>query len=139
MGGESGPHNGKSPPEDEHRWTNFADSFWYLDAMASKAAAGYAVFCRQDFVGIDYGLVDQLSYTPLPDYFAGLLWSDLMGTGVVKVFTEAEDTVRAWAHCSPASSGGGVTVLLMNLMPPTTPYNINTTISGYAECNNSNC
>ena len=26
--------------------------------MCQKAASGYDMFCRQDFVGIDYGLVD---------------------------------------------------------------------------------
>ena len=53
--GEIGPHNGKSPGCDHTsmRWANFGDSFWYLDAMGSKAANGYSVFCRQDFVGID--------------------------------------------------------------------------------------
>ena len=52
--GEIGPHNGGSQPCDHTsmRWAHFADSFWFLDAMASKAKHGYAAFCRQDFVGI---------------------------------------------------------------------------------------
>jgi hypothetical protein len=37
------------------RWANFANSFWYMDAMAAKAAHGFSVFCRQDFIGADYG------------------------------------------------------------------------------------
>lgn len=50
--GEIGPHNGKSPGCDKTagRWSNFGDSFWYLDAMASKALGGYSAFCRQDFI-----------------------------------------------------------------------------------------
>ena len=54
--GEIGPHNGGTVPCDHTmmRWANFADSHWYLDAMGVKAASGYSVFCRQDFVGIDY-------------------------------------------------------------------------------------
>ena len=54
--GEIGPHNGGSPPCDHSsmRWANFGDSFWYLDAMGVKAAGGYSVFCRQDFIGADY-------------------------------------------------------------------------------------
>ena len=39
------------------RWANFANSFWYMDAMAAKAAHGFSVFCRQDFIGADYGTV----------------------------------------------------------------------------------
>ena len=55
--GEIGPHNGGTVPCDHTtmRWANWADTFWYLDSMATKAAHGYKVFCRQDFIGIDYG------------------------------------------------------------------------------------
>ena len=55
--GSAGPHNGGSPPCDHSsmRWANFANSFWYMDAMATKAAHGFSVFCRQDFIGADYG------------------------------------------------------------------------------------
>eukprot|EP01050_Picozoa_sp_SAG11_P014326 SAG11_NODE_1751_length_4316_cov_5.025611_3_plen_462_part_00 len=51
--GEIGPHNGGSPPcnHSSMRWANFANSFWYMDAMATKAAHGFDVFCRQDFIG----------------------------------------------------------------------------------------
>jgi heparanase 1 len=51
--GEIGPHNGGSPPctHSSMRWANFANSFWYMDAMATKAAHGFSVFCRQDFIG----------------------------------------------------------------------------------------
>ena len=42
--GEIGPHNGKSPgcSHSSMRWANWGDTFWYLDAMASKAANGYS-------------------------------------------------------------------------------------------------
>jgi hypothetical protein len=63
--GEIGPHNGGTVACDHSmmRWANFADSHWYLDAMGVKAAAGYSVFCRQDFVGIDYGMIDCSTYS----------------------------------------------------------------------------
>merc|ERR1712048_136653 len=96
------------------RWANFADSFWYLDAMASKAANGYSVFCRQDFVGIDYGMLDCATNNPLPDYYAGILWSQLMGMNVLQTTSSDTNTVRAYAHCS-AKSSDDVTVLLLNL------------------------
>ena len=34
------------------RWATFADSFWYADALATKAKFTYAGFCRQDFIGV---------------------------------------------------------------------------------------
>ena len=53
--GEIGPHPGRSPGCDHSslRWANFGDTFWYIDSMGLKAASGYDMFCRQDFVGID--------------------------------------------------------------------------------------
>ena len=57
----------------------FGDSYWYLDAMAVNAKFGCSAFCRQDFIGIDCGLLDCATHTPLPDYYAGLLFSKLMG------------------------------------------------------------
>jgi len=114
--GEIGPHNGKSPPCDSSsmRWANFADSFWYLDAMAQKAAHGYSAFCRQDFVGIDYGMLDCATNEPLPDYYASILWSKLMGRSVLRVDVEgANRDLRAYAH--EAADGNGATLLLLNL------------------------
>lgn len=71
--GEIGPHNGGSPPCDPawRRWANFADSFWYLDALGTKAANGYKAFCRQDYIGGDYGLLDCRTQVPTPDYYTG--------------------------------------------------------------------
>jgi hypothetical protein len=125
--GEIGPQGGGGPPKqlgdacahNEMRWANFGDSFWYLDAMALKAAHGYSVFCRQDFIGIDYGLMDCRDQTPLPDYYAALLWTTTMGREVLAVDSSAP-LLRAYAHCSAAAtrdSGGtdSITVLLINL------------------------
>eukprot|EP01048_Picozoa_sp_COSAG05_P008709 COSAG05_NODE_678_length_7984_cov_3.957134_2_plen_167_part_00 len=73
----------------------------------------------QDFIGIDYGLIDCKTYDPLPDYWGGLLWSQVMGRGVVK--TSSNSTIRAYAHCSSSSSGssgpGDLSVMLLNLQP----------------------
>jgi heparanase 1 len=127
--GEIGPHNGGSPGCDHSnmRWANFGDAFWYLDAMGQKAANGYSVFCRQDFVGIDYGMIDCATYNPLPDYYAGMLWSRLMGREVLSVDTAAlakqSEHIRVYAHCAPATSNPTdrmVTVLVLNTSPTLT-------------------
>jgi hypothetical protein len=58
--GEVGPHNGGGGSS--HAPTNcagnrvcgrFGSALWYADAMAAKAGAGYAKFCRQDAIGAD--------------------------------------------------------------------------------------
>ena len=90
--------------------------------MASKAAHGYKAFCRQDFVGIDYGLIDCATYSPLPDYYAGILWGRLMGMEVITLHNNRSDhQLRTYAHCSAISGARdeleprGLTVLLINL------------------------
>jgi heparanase 1 len=111
--GEIGPHNGGSPPcnRSSMRWANFANSFWYMDAMATKAAHGFSVFCRQDFIGADYGILDCSTQTPLPDYYTSKMWTQLMGTGVLKATVSGPRTLRAYAHCAvggaSASAGAG--------------------------------
>jgi heparanase 1 len=119
--GEIGPHNGGSPPcnASSMRWANFANTFWYVDAMATKAAHGFSVFCRQDFIGADYGLLDCAKQTPLPDYYAARLWQKLMGPIVLSASVATASsgsprrTVRAYSHCE--AGGDGVVVLLLNL------------------------
>ena len=120
--GEIGPHNGGSPPcnHSSMRWANFANSFWYMDSMATKAAHGFHVFCRQDFIGADYGLLDCETQMPLPDYYTSRLWTQLMGAGVLKATVSAGPrTVRAYAHCA-ADTPRDIVVLLLNLdaQPP---------------------
>jgi len=130
-GGEIGPHNGGSPPCDHSsmRWAVFGDAFWYADALASKARSGYAGFCRQDYIGADYGLVDCATGTPLPDFYVALLWTHVMGPTVLQVHLTNPTTgkalgdggvVRAAAHClAPREShdgpNGGVGIMLINL------------------------
>lgn len=115
--GEIGPHTGQSPGCDHTslRWSNWASSFWYIDSMGLKAASGYDMFCRQDFVGIDYGLIDCATFNPLPDYYAGVLWGRTMGTKVLNVSSTNSSSggVRSYAHCT--TSGDGATLVLINL------------------------
>ena len=69
-------------------WTNFVNWFWYMDLMATKAAHGFHIFCRQvlqqAFIGADYGLLDCETQTPLPDYYTSRLWMHLVGMSVLK-------------------------------------------------------
>lgn len=122
--GEIGPHPGRSPGCDHSslRWSNWGDTFWYVDSMCQKALNGYDMFCRQDFVGIDYGLVDCATLAPLPDYYAGIIWAKTMGTQVLSASSTNSSTggVRAYAHCS-AGSGADVTVVLINLANASRP------------------
>ena len=121
--GEIGPHNGGNPVCDHTmmRWANFGDSLWYMDAMASKAAHGYSGFCRQDYIGGDYGMMDCLTGAPLPDYWSAVLFGKLMGARVLQanMNTANATSVTAYAHCTNRKESGrvpgDVTLLLINL------------------------
>lgn len=58
--GEIGPHNGGTVGpgvfpncSGNKACGKFASALWYADSMGSKATAGYAAYCRQDFIGAD--------------------------------------------------------------------------------------
>lgn len=136
-GGEIGPHNGGSPPCDHTsmRWAKFADSLWYVDAMASSAKLGFETFCRQDYIGADYGLVDCSTGSPLPDYWAIVLWTWLTGPTVLSAAastnTGPDNTLRAYAHCTPHDafdepSVGQATLIAINLANETVEISLQT-------------
>eukprot|EP00730_Choanoeca_flexa_P019632 TRINITY_DN9598_c0_g1_i2.p1 TRINITY_DN9598_c0_g1~~TRINITY_DN9598_c0_g1_i2.p1 ORF type:complete len:595 (+),score=113.64 TRINITY_DN9598_c0_g1_i2:94-1785(+) len=129
VAGEIGPHNGGSPgcSHSSMRWATFADSFWYMDSLGAKAQHGYSLHCRQDFIGIDYGLLDCSTYQPLPDYYTGMVWGSTMGAKVLNVtVSDPSHNVRAYAHCASQAVAdpvvglepkpGQVTLLLLNLL-----------------------
>jgi hypothetical protein len=67
--------------------------------------------------GADYGLLDCETQTPLPDYYVSMLWSQLMGAGVLKtVVSTGPRTLRAYAHCAADTPrDNDIVVLLLNL------------------------
>jgi heparanase len=94
----------------------FAGSFWWLDQLGLLAARGTPIVVRQTLSGADYGLIEDETLRPNPDYFMSLLWKALMGARVLAVARpdDAPDHLRAYAHCTPGVDGG-VTWLLLNL------------------------
>ena len=58
-------------------------------------AVADAGFCRQDYIGADYGLVDCSTGTPLPDFYTALTWTRTMGEKVLDVAATGTKTGRA--------------------------------------------
>jgi len=79
------------------------------------------VYCRQTLLGGNYGLLDsQRDFEPNPDYYALMLWRQLMGARVLLVVPDVSHPhLRAYAQCTHKSMGmrGDVTLLLLNLHP----------------------
>jgi heparanase 1 len=88
-------------------------SLWWLDQLGLIARRGQPVVIRQTLSGGSYGLIDEATLAPNPDYWATLLWRRLMGP-VVLAATSDDTTVRVYAHCA-AGRPGAVTLLAINL------------------------
>jgi hypothetical protein len=97
------------------RWAStFLDSFRYLDQMGRLARAGVKVIMHNTLAASDYGLLDEKTLDPRPDYWAALLWHETMGTTVLNPSVAAPANVHLYAHCM-AGRPGGVSLLALNL------------------------
>ena len=61
----------------------------------------------------DYGLLDENTFAPRPNYWAALLWRRLMSATVLDPHTSPIRNVYVYAHCLQ-NHPGGVTVLVIN-------------------------
>jgi len=93
----------------------FAASFYYLNALGAMAANGVDVASRWTISGPQpYALIDDATLTPRPDYWAALLWHDLMGSTIVQPrVAGGPENLRTFASCTPGA-GDSVTTLALN-------------------------
>ncbi|QOG17102.1 MULTISPECIES: hypothetical protein [Bradyrhizobium] len=91
----------------------FLDGFRYLDQLGRLARAGVQVVMHNTLAASDYGLLDEKTFRPRPNYWAALLWHRLMGTTVLDAGMTSTRTVHAYAHCHPTVKGAA-SVLLIN-------------------------
>lgn len=110
--GESGHAQFGGQPTASDSWEG---TFWWLDQLGAFARRDIKVSVRQTLSGSNYGLIDDVTLDPRPDYWASVLWRRLMGQRVLDVArTAVDDLVRVYVHCSYLRSGA-VTVLAINL------------------------
>ena len=96
------------------RWAKtFLDTFRYLDQLGRLAKAGVQVVMHNTLAASDYGLLDETTLKPRPDYWGSLLWRRLMGTGVLEAGVPVQTGLHVYAHCQRAVAGG-VTLLVIN-------------------------
>lgn len=86
---------------------------WWLDELGLMARLNQQVVVRQSLTGMNYGLLDEETLAPRPDYWNSLLWRKLMGRTIFPVTGDTDDKVRIYAHSNPG--GDGFTVLVINL------------------------
>jgi hypothetical protein len=96
------------------RWAStFLDTFRYLNQLGSLARLGVQVQMHNTLNASDYGLLDEKTLEPRPDYWAALLWRRLMGTTVLDPGPSRSANLHLYAHCL-RNQTGGVALLAIN-------------------------
>jgi hypothetical protein len=93
--------------------TTFLDSFRYVDQMGRLAKRGAAAIFHNTLSASDYALVDDVTLEPRPNYWAALLWRELMGETVLDAGPNASE-LHVYAHCL-RDRPGGVGIVAINL------------------------
>ena len=97
------------------RWASTdVDTFRYLDQLGRLAKRNVQVVAHNTLAASDYGLIDEKTLTPRPNYWAALLWHNTMGRVVLDAGTSPSSTVHVYAACMKGHPGG-VTLLALNL------------------------
>jgi hypothetical protein len=91
----------------------FADTFRFINQLGSLAQKGVQAVMHNTLAASDYGLLNEKTLDPTPDYWAAVLWKKLMGTVVLEPAVQKDAAVRVYAHCMPGRNGG-VTVVALN-------------------------
>jgi hypothetical protein len=81
--------------------------------LGSLARAGVQVHTHNTLNASDYGLLDEKTLEPRPDYWAALLWRKLMGTTVLDPGPSPSPNLHLYAHCL-RDRPGAVALLAIN-------------------------
>jgi hypothetical protein len=93
--------------------STFLDSFRYLDQLGRLAKQGVQVVMHNTLDASDYGLMDEDSLLPRPNYWAALLWRRFMGPTVLESGVPIKEGLHLYAH-SLRGHAGGVALLVIN-------------------------
>jgi hypothetical protein len=93
--------------------STFLDTFRYLDQLGRLAKAAVQVVMHNTLAASDYGLLDETTLTPRPNYWGALLWRRLIGATVLQSGVPIEQGLHVYAHCQ-RDAPGGVTLLVIN-------------------------
>lgn len=96
------------------KWAaSFLDTFRYVDQMGRLAKQGVSVIMHNTFAASDYGLIDEDTLTPRPNYWAAVLWRRIMGEVVLDAGS-IKPRLHVYAHCLRGRRGG-VALAVLNL------------------------
>jgi hypothetical protein len=93
--------------------SSFLDTFRYLDQLGRLAKSGVQAVMHNTLAASDYGLLDEATLTPRPNYWGALLWRRLMGATVLDAGISIAAGQHVYVHCQ-RDRPGGVTLLVVN-------------------------
>lgn len=93
--------------------STFLDSFRYLNQLGLLARRGVEVHMHNTLAASDYGLLDEKTYEPRPNYWAALAWHKFMGRTVLDPGPTNAPGLHLYAHCLEGHPGG-VALLAIN-------------------------
>jgi heparanase 1 len=97
-----------------NRWAStFLDSFRYLDQLGRLSKRGVQVHMHNTLASSDYGLLDDNTLMPRPNYWAALLWHKLMGTTALDPGLSTASSLHLYSHCLRGQPGG-IALLAIN-------------------------
>jgi hypothetical protein len=91
----------------------FLDTFRYLDQLGRLARQDVRVVAHNTLAASDYGLLDEKTLLPRPNYWGAVLWRKLMGSTVLDSGVPIQPGRHVYAHCL-RDTPGGVAVLVIN-------------------------
>lgn len=96
------------------RWASrFRDVFRFVDSLGRLAHGnGNAVF-HNTLAASDYGLLDEIDFVPRPNYWAAVLWKQLMGTEVLAL-PVGDPTAGLTVYAHRTANRDGTTFAVVN-------------------------
>ncbi|CBY32990.1 unnamed protein product [Oikopleura dioica] len=77
----------------------FMSAFWYIDWMGVMAESGHKAFCRQTFIGGNYGLLQVdlfLGVVVNPDFYGAVLFKELMIGKIYKASNNGDSSIHQY-------------------------------------------
>lgn len=90
----------------------FVDTFRFVNQLGVLAQKGVQIVMHNTFAASDYGLLNEETLEPRPDYWAALLWKRTMGPIVLNPHIANDGHLRIYAHC--AKNKAGVALVALN-------------------------
>ena len=102
--------------------STYLDVLRTLNELGSFCTITNGVIFHNTLASSDYGFLEHGSFTPRPNYFAVLLWNQLMGTQVYDCTALQGENCHVYCH-SRRDGAEGVTYLVIN-NSPTDPLDV---------------